>query len=207
MSMRPLPGASYHTFDAFPYTDLEAVDHFDTPPGYDKGPFDEKNSFDTSHHGYQHLHHARDRRQRRRRYRRPPVLLSLIVLCCLAFVASAFWEYSSNALWLPDVSDRHAPLADRLSSAFQTESRRATVSEHYDSALEIMCVPQFFFFFVCAWACSPALFWVSFRIVIPFSKANCAGNVRDRKIECPSSSSVGCDIDIRHSLLQTFTLE
>lgn len=167
MSVRPLPGASYHTFDAFPYTDLEALDHFDTPPGYDISPSDEKDGFDHTFHREcrcQQQHHSSSRRQSR--YRGPPVLLSIIVLCCLAFVASAFWQYSSNAL--PHVPRRHASLADRLSSAFRTESQRAMINKHYDSALQMI----------------------------------------HRKLEC---SSVGCDdghpIDVRGSLLQTFTLE
>ena len=192
MSVRPLPGASYHTFDAFPYTDLEALDHFDTPPGYDISPSDEKDGFDhTFHRGcrcqqQQHLHHAtRDSSsssgRRQSRYRGPPVLLSLIVLCCLAFVASAFWQYSSNAL--PDVPRRHAPLADRLSSAFRTESQRAMVNEHYDSALQMMCVPahSFFSFFLsffcfCAWLRSLAfLFLLHFLKIPEFPTANCVG--------------------------------
>ena len=85
------------------------------------------------------------------------------------------------------------------------------VNEHYNSALEMMCVPQFFFF-VCAWLVSLALalFFVFF---IPFSPANSVGTIiiSDEKIECSTTfSSVGCDvhqIDIRRSLLQTFTLE
>jgi len=170
MSVRPLPGASYHTFDTLPYSDIEAVGHFDTLPGYDISPFDEKHGPDTFHHGCrckQHLRQARDRRQRRRCG--APVLLSVIVLCCLAFVVSAFWKYPFDTLPLPDVPGRHVSLADRLSSTFQTQSQRAMVNEHYESALEMI----------------------------------------DRKIQCSSSSS-GCDrhqVNIRHSLLQTFTLE
>jgi len=171
MSVRPLPGASYHTFDTFPYTDIEAVGHFDTLPSYDIKPFDEKHGLDTFHHGCrckQHLHQTRDGPQRRRRCG-PPVLLSLIVLCCLTFVVSAFWKYSSDPLPLPVVPGRHASLADRLASTFQTPSHRAMVDEHYESAKKLI----------------------------------------DRKIECSSFSS-GCDghqVNIRRSLLQTFTLE
>ena len=180
MSVRPLPGASYHTFDAFPYTDLEALDHFDIPPGYDISPSDEKDGFDHTlfhrgcrcqqhQHQHQHLHHARDSTsssgsaKRQRRNRGPPVLLSLIVLCCLTFVATAFWNHASNAL--PDVPRRHAPLANRFSSAFRTESQSATVNEHYDSALQMMCVPQFcfsfclFLFCFCALAPFPGVFF------------------------------------------------
>lgn len=139
MSVRPLPGASYHTLDAFPYTDIEAVGHFDTlPPGYDVSPFD-----DEKHHrgscSRQHLHQTQGRRQRR--CCGLPVLLSGIVLCCLALVVSAIWKYPSNSLLpLPNVPARHAPLADRLTSTFQTQSQRALVDKRYEDALNMMCV-------------------------------------------------------------------
>ena len=142
MSVRPLPGASYHTFDTFPYTDIEAIGHFDTLPSYDIEPFDEKHGLDTFHHGCrckQHLHQTRDRRQRR--CCGLPVLFSLIVFCCLAFLVSAFWKISSDPLPLPVVSGRHASLADRLASTFQTQSHRAMVDEHYENAKKMMCVP------------------------------------------------------------------
>jgi hypothetical protein len=141
MSVRPLPGASYHTIDTFFYSfdhpDLEAAAATDNTASYRPS---EKKFFECSNERKYHQVDPRSSSQGRR-YRGPPVLLSVIVLCCLAFIASAYWEHFPR-LPLPDVPDRHAPLADRLSSAFRTQSPvRALVDEYYDGALEMMCVP------------------------------------------------------------------
>jgi len=142
MSVRPLPGASYHTIDTFFYSfdhpDLEAAT-VDNTSSY--GP-SEKKFFDCLHERKSQVSpRSPHSSSGGRRYRAPPVLLSVIVLCCLAFIASAYWEHSPR-LPLPDVPDRHAPLANRLSSAFRTQSSFWTlVDEHYDGALEMTYVP------------------------------------------------------------------
>ena len=124
MATRPLPGASYHTadftFHSSPDVDPEAVDPY--------GPSEKEphNTLQTSQRT------AHPRRQR-------PVILIILLLCCLAFVASAF---TGNTFHddLACVSERHAPLADHISAAFQPEPNADRVYVIQESAVHILCV-------------------------------------------------------------------
>jgi hypothetical protein len=144
MSVRPLPGASYHTLDtvffSFAHVDPEAADPSpDTTPTHRPS---EKNDFISSQGGRKSPVNQVPSPRGRHSYRlgRPPVLLSAIVLCCLAFIASAFWEYASFHFPLFNVPECHAPLAARLSAAFRTQSYRTPVNEYSNNAREMMCV-------------------------------------------------------------------
>jgi hypothetical protein len=187
MSVRPLPGASYHTIDtffhSFDHPDLEAAPVHDTSS---YGP-SEKSLFD-GERKYQADARPPHFSSGGRRYRGPPVLLSIIVLCCLAFVASAFWEHSPGRLPLPDVPDRYASLANRLSSAFRTQSSFKTlVDGHYDGALEMMYVPGS----------------LGIRLINSVGTYSC---ISEQKFEC-EHDGCGDKVDLRHHLLQAFPLE
>ena len=194
MSVRPLPGASYHTFDtffhSFDHSDLEAaiVHRTSSCRPSEKKNFD---GFDEPEHHVDQPALAPHPHSRGRHYRGPPVLLSVIVLCCLAFVASAFWSYSSSLPPLPDVPDRHAPLANYLSSAFRTQSSfRKLVDEHYDGALEMTCVAG------SSWP------WPWRWLIIAWERIRYIKN----SFEC-AHGGCGEDLDLRHYLLQAFPLE
>jgi hypothetical protein len=193
MSMRPLPGASFHTFDAFHSfdpSDLEAA-----AVGAGDG-LSERKDFDPFH--VDERKHPVDPRQiysgpRKCRCRRPPVLLSIIVLICLAFVASAYWGNSSGR---PNVPDRHTPLPIRLSSASRTKTSFETlVDEHFNGALDMMCVPGLL----------STLASFSRQLIIAWESVFLHNN-REQTFECAHH---GCseDVDLRRHLLQNFPLE
>jgi len=133
MTVRPLPGASYHTLEtvlhSFANVDLEAVGSLNAcdPPEKDSSSSTESTPL---------LDPTSDSRERS--YRGLPLLLSILVFFCLAFTASAFLGYSAQRWLLPDVPDRHASIADHLSSAFQAQSYRTLVNENYDDVLLTM---------------------------------------------------------------------
>jgi len=142
MSVRPLPGASYHTLDSvffsFTHVDPEVADPSpDTTPSH---PPSEKNNFNSSQGGRKPPINQVPCPRGRHSYRlwRPPVVLSVIVLCCLAFVASAIWEYAFDYIPLVNVPERHAPLAARLSAAFRTQPYRTPVNEYSNNAREMI---------------------------------------------------------------------
>jgi hypothetical protein len=139
MSSRPLPGASYHTLEtllhSFANVDLEAVGSLETlesPSEKKSHPSDESTPLLLESRG--RIRHGL------------PMLLSLLVFFCLAFTASAFLGYSASRWLMPDVPDRHVSVADYLSSAFQAQSYRTLVNEHYNGALVTMCVRVSLFF-------------------------------------------------------------
>jgi hypothetical protein len=142
MAVRPLPGASYHTLEtilhSFANVDLEAVGslHAYSPPS-------EKNSY-SSNESTPLLDESSDSRVHSRQHGLP-MLLALLVFFCLAFTASALLGYSTRLWLMPDVPDRHASIADYLSSALQAQSYRTLVNDNYDGALGTMCVHHFFF--------------------------------------------------------------
>jgi hypothetical protein len=135
MTVRPLPGASYHTLEtvlhSFANVDLEAVGSLNAcdPPEKDSSSSNESTPL---------LDPTPDSRERS--HRGLPLLLSILVFFCLAFTASAFLGYSAQRWLLPDVPDRHASIANHLSSAFQAQSYRTLVNENYDGVLSTMCV-------------------------------------------------------------------
>jgi hypothetical protein len=138
MSSRPLPGASYHTLEtilhSFANVDLEAVGSLETL----ESPSEKK-----SHPSDESMPLLESRVRIRHGL---PMLLSLLVFFCLAFTASAFLGYSASRWLMPDVPDRHVSVADHLSSAFQAQSYRTLVDEHYNGALVTMCVRVSHFF-------------------------------------------------------------
>jgi hypothetical protein len=85
MSVRPLPGASYHTLDTVPHSfaddDLEAVGSLNAPEPYKEQSYPSSKSTPF-------LDQTPDRRERNRHGL--PVLLAILVFFCLAFTASAF---------------------------------------------------------------------------------------------------------------------
>ena len=100
-------GISYHTVDfTSPDIDPEYVDSYYGPS--EKEP---PSTLQTSQ-GTTHLRHGR------------PVMLIIFLLCCLAFIASAFTrsapdeEFFTNLACVPE---RYAPLADHISAAFRPE--------------------------------------------------------------------------------------
>jgi hypothetical protein len=133
MPVRPLPGASYHTLEtvlhSFANVDLEAVGSFNAPEPSEKQSHPSNESTPL-------LDQTPDSRERNRRGL--PLLLVILVFFCLAFTASAFLGYSAHRLLMPDVPDRHASIADHLSSALQAPSYRMLVNENYDGALVTM---------------------------------------------------------------------
>jgi hypothetical protein len=135
MPVRPLPGASYHTLEtvlhSFANVDLEAVGSFNAPEPSEKQSHPSNESTPL-------LDQTPDSRERNRRGL--PLLLVILVFFCLAFTASAFLGYSAHRLLMPDVPDRHASIAEHLSSALQAPSYRMLVNENYDGALVTMCV-------------------------------------------------------------------
>src|SRR6266852_1454156 len=163
MSSRPLPGASYHTLEtilhSFANADLEAVGSLDTL----ESP-SEKNS-PSSDESTPLL------KSRVRNHRGWPLLLELLVFFCLAFTASAFLGYSASRWLMPDVPDRHASIADHLSSVFQAQSQKTLVNEYYNGALVTLCVRVSHFFF--------------FHFVRVSSCPDSHGNFnRDQKLNC-----------------------
>jgi hypothetical protein len=135
MTVRPLPGASYHTLEtvlhSFANVDLEAVGSLNAcdPPEKSPSPSNETTPL---------LDSTLDSREGSRRGL--PLLLSILVFFCLAFTASAFLGYSAHRWLMPEVPDRHTSIADHLSSALEAQSYRAQVNENYDGALVAMCV-------------------------------------------------------------------
>ncbi|KAF8466067.1 hypothetical protein DFH94DRAFT_781616 [Russula ochroleuca] len=133
MPVRPLPGASYHTLEtvlhSFANVDLEAVGSFNAPEPSEKQSHPSNESTPL-------LDQTPDSRERNRRAL--PLLLVILVFFCLAFTASAFLGYSAHRLLMPDVPDRHASIAEHLSSALQAPSYRMLVNENYDGALVTM---------------------------------------------------------------------
>jgi len=140
MSVRPLPGASYHTigsFHSFDPSDLEAAVVDDSTSGDGLSERKDLDPFRVDEHKYLVDPRPTYSSCKKRRCRRPPVLLSIIVLICLAFVASAFW--GNNSSGRPNVPDRHTPLPIHLSSASRTKTSFETlVDEHFNGALEMM---------------------------------------------------------------------
>jgi hypothetical protein len=68
-------------------------------------------------------------------------MLILLLLCCLAFVASAFTGSASDDQFfvhLPCVPERHAPLADKISAAFRPEPDAEWVYVVQERALDIV---------------------------------------------------------------------
>jgi len=138
MTVRPLPGASYHTLEtavlhSFANVDLEAVgslNAYDLPSEKKSHPSDESTPL---------LDQSPESRAARNRHGLP-MLLAILVFFCLAFTASAFLGYSAHRLLMPDVPDRHTSIADQLSSVLQAQSYRTLVNENYDGALVTMCV-------------------------------------------------------------------
>ncbi|KAH9979588.1 hypothetical protein BGW80DRAFT_605912 [Lactifluus volemus] len=132
MSVHPLPGASYHTIDTVPLFDIdleaEASPHFNLP---------EKNIY-TSKERLPLLDQIPSSRTVRRHA--PPVMLVLLMLCCLAFVVSAYAERAANHLLLCEVSATHAHawLPNHVSAAFRSQSYGTSVRENIDGALEIL---------------------------------------------------------------------
>lgn len=133
MAPRPLPGASYHTadftFHSSPDVDPETVDSY--------GPSEkvlhtlEARTLQTSQRGTR-LHR-----------RGAPVMLILLLLCCLAFFASAYAGRASHDhvfAHLPCVPERHVPLADQISAAFRPEPDAEWVYVVQTRALDILCV-------------------------------------------------------------------
>jgi hypothetical protein len=138
MSVRPLPGASYHTaldavLHSFANVDPEAVGSLTA-----YGP-SEKMSY-CPEECRPLLDDASSTRRRRRGL---PVLLALLVLSCLAFVASAFWGYSPLRLLSPNVPERHVPLVDRISTMLHSDLHRMLVNQDFRSAVQTMCVRRF----------------------------------------------------------------
>ena len=134
MRVRPLPGASYHAlevFHSFANVDLDAVGSLNTSDPSEK-------QSDSSNESTPLLDQTPDSRERNRC--RLPLLLTILVLFCLAFTASAFLGNSANRLLMPDVPDRHASIADHLSSALEAPSYRTLVNENYEGASATMCV-------------------------------------------------------------------
>ncbi|KAH9953730.1 hypothetical protein BGW80DRAFT_1408862 [Lactifluus volemus] len=70
----------------------------------------------------------------------PPVMLVLLMLCCLAFVVSAYAERVANHLLLCEVSATHAHawLPNHVSAAFRSQSYGTSVRENIEGALEIL---------------------------------------------------------------------
>jgi hypothetical protein len=134
MTVRPLPGASYHTLEtvlhSFANVDLEAVGSLNA---YESSS--EKKSH-PSNESTPLLDETSDSRVRNRHGL--PMLLALLVFFCLAFTASAFLGYSAHRWLMPDVPDRHASIADHLSSALQAQSYRTLVNDNYEGALVTM---------------------------------------------------------------------
>lgn len=134
MSLRPLPGASYHTVDANPlFTSLD----FD---------LEATGSSDARILSKDHIHTSEDRpspltqtpSSRTSNRRGPPVLLALLLLCCLAFVASAVTGLPTNRVLFPDVPEGHARLANYIPVMFQAQPYRSLVEANYEGALEIL---------------------------------------------------------------------
>jgi hypothetical protein len=134
MSVHPLPGASYHTIDTTPLFDIdleaEASPHFNH--------FPQKNIYTSKERLPSLLDHIPS--SRTVRHRAPPVMLVLLLLCCLAFVISAYTERTVNHLFLCDVSASHAHawLPNHISATFQSQPYRLSVKENIEGALEIL---------------------------------------------------------------------
>jgi hypothetical protein len=133
MSVHPLPGASYHTINTNPLFDIdleaEASPHFNH--------FPEKNIY-TSKERLPLLDQILSSRTACRRA--PSVMLVLLMLCCLAFVVSAYAERAADHLLLSDVSATHAHawLPNHFSAAFRSQSYSTSVKENIEGALEIL---------------------------------------------------------------------
>jgi hypothetical protein len=65
-------------------------------------------------------------------------MLILLLLCCFAFVASAFTGSASDDQFFVCVPDRHAPLADKISAAFRPEPAAESVYVVQERALDIL---------------------------------------------------------------------
>jgi len=133
MSVRPLPGASYHTaldavLHSFANVDPEAVGSLNA-----YGPSEKMSYYPEESRPL--LDEASSTRRRRRGL---PVLMALLVLCCLAFVASAFWGYSPLRLLSPNVPERHVPLVDRISAMLHSDLHRMLVNQDFRSAVQTM---------------------------------------------------------------------
>jgi hypothetical protein len=134
MSVYSLPGASYHTIDTTPLFDID----LEAEPSSDFKPFPRKNIYTSKERLPSLLDHIPS--SRTVRHRAPPVVLVLLILCCLAFVISAYAERAANHLLLSDMSASHAHvwLSNHVSAAFRSESYRSSVKENIEGALEIL---------------------------------------------------------------------
>ncbi|KAI0284450.1 hypothetical protein BC826DRAFT_1109727 [Russula brevipes] len=117
MSVRPLPGASYHTaFDAvlhsFANVDPEAVGSLNA-----YGPSEKMSYYPEESRPL--LDEASSTRRRRRGL-------------------PAFWGYSPLRLLSPDVPERHVPLVDRLSTMLHSDLYRLLVNQNFKSAVDTM---------------------------------------------------------------------
>ena len=128
MATRPLPEASHHTadltFHSSPDVDPEAVDSYGLS---EKEP---PNTIQTS----QGTAHPRRRR---------PIISIILLLFCLAFVASAYTGNTFHDRFFTDVvcvPERHAPLADYISATFRTEPNTERVYVIQESAVDILCM-------------------------------------------------------------------
>ncbi len=128
MAARPLPGAVYHTadfaFHSSPDVDPEAVLSYPS----EKEPSTLEIPLQTS--------------QGRTRPRRGQlVLLTVLLLCCLAFVVSAFRSRGPDfELDFQCETDRAATLAYEFSSAFRSTPHRELLNERRARALDILYV-------------------------------------------------------------------
>lgn len=187
MPVRPLPGASYHTLEtvlhSFANVDLEAVGSLNVSDPSEKPSTEFTPLLDPT------KDQTPDSRERNRRGL--PLLLTIIVFFCLAFTASAFLGYSANRLLMPDVPDRHASIADHLSSALEAPSYRTLVNEKYEGASVTMCV-QF----------AIIILSLHSRVICPdrnFGEFN-----RDHKSYCLRD---GCrEVNLRDSLFRSFPI-
>jgi len=127
MAARPLPGAVYHTadfaFHSSPDVDLEAVHSYPS----EKEPFTVE----------KHIHFPLQTSQGRTRPRRGQLaLLIVLLLCCLAFVVSAF-RVDQNEKY------PHA-LAQKIEEMFQSTPHKELLQERHAGALDILYVVIFF---------------------------------------------------------------
>ncbi|KAI9450970.1 hypothetical protein F5148DRAFT_1240857 [Russula earlei] len=136
MLVRPLPGASYHTLEtilhSFADVNPDAVGRLNSAYGHS-----EKQGFTSASEENTRLP-APNLPTTTRRRGGPPVLLTLILLFSMAFVASAFWEYTPSPFPLSHLPDRHALMADHLTSAFLSRPYRTLLNENYDGALKLL---------------------------------------------------------------------
>ena len=128
MTARSLPEASYHTadftFHSSPDVDPEIVDSY--------GPSEKERPI--ALHTSQGMAHLRRGR---------PIMAIILLLCCLAFVASACTGSASlNRFfkYLACVPASHTPLADHIPAAVRPEPTAGRFYVIQESATDILCV-------------------------------------------------------------------